>query len=74
MPNGAQAQAILEQMLLEFRKENRADHRYIHEELKVLAGQVVAMRLWRARVMGMAAAVAGIISAGAWGMAHALGG
>lgn len=67
-----QAQAILESMLLEFRKENRQDHREIREEMAALAEQSVNMRVWRAKIVGIAAGVSTVISAGMALAAHVL--
>lgn len=57
---------ILEGMVRDLRAENSVQHEAIMCELRALDGRVGALREWKARAAGIAAAVSAVISAAAW--------
>jgi hypothetical protein len=57
---------ILEGMVRDLRAENAAQHEAIMCELRSLDHRVGALREWKAKAAGIAAAVSAMISAAAW--------
>lgn len=60
-------------LMLEQADTNAREHRDIMEKLKEVDSQVLALRLWKSRIIGSVIGVSTLISIGGWLFGHLLG-
>lgn len=69
----AEIHAILTTMISDLRRENCEAHSEIMHRMNRLNGDVGQLREWRARIIGISAALSAMISATAWAASKVLG-
>ena len=62
--------SLIEKLIIEGRQENIHQHEMIQRDISCLREELQGLKVWKAKVLGIAAGISGVVSAAGWLLNH----